>query len=230
MRSKENSGNWLKRNLPNSEDKSFTENYKNRTSLAETWNPKDFVERLQKVKSRIYRNILSLQYIYGSRISEIVKMRKRDLTFDIDGSLVAHIQTEKRRDSHVKVLGVNPQNSPELIPLLKDIVEYLDMLKDLDNEAYLFGDPDFFQVVRHGKQYTDNKLRMRVYCTAIKEAGLNPHLLRHARLSWLAHTKKKALENVDRLLLVKSVADFTRFDSAESYVRNMNLKQIKEAL
>jgi integrase len=230
MRSKENSGNWLKRNLPNSEDKSFTENYKNRTSLAETWNPKDVVERLQKVKSRIYRNILALQYIYGSRISEIVKMRKKDLTFDLDGSLVAHIRTEKRRDGHVKVLGVNPQNSPELIPLLKDIVEYLDMLKDLDNEAYLFGDPDFFQVVRHGKQYTDNKLRMRVYCTAIKEAGLNPHLLRHARLSWLAHAKKKALENVDRLLLVKSVADFTRFDSAESYVRNMNLKQIKEAL
>ena len=157
-------------------------------------------------------------------------MRKRDLTFDIDGSLVAHIQTEKRRDGHVKVLGVNPQNSPELIPLLKDIVEYLDMLKDLDDEAYLFGDPDFFKVVKHEKEYLDNKLRMRVYTAAIKEAGLNPHLLRHARLSWLAHTKKKALENVDRLLLVKSVADFTRFDSAESYVRNMNLKQIKEAL
>ena len=229
MRSKENSGNWLKRNLLNSEDKSFTENYKNRTSLAETWNPKDVVERLQKVKSRIYRNILSLQYIYGSRISEIVKMRKRDLTFDVDGSLVAHIQTEKRRDGHVKVLGVNPRNSPELIPLLQDIVAYLDMLKDLDNEAYLFGDPGFFKVVKHGKEYLDNKLRMRVYTAAIKEAGLNPHLLRHARLSWLAHTKKKALD-VDRLLLVKSVADFTRFDSAESYVRNMNLKQIKEAL
>jgi integrase len=230
MRSKENSGNWLKRNLSDSADKNFAENYENRTSLAETWDPKDVIERLKKVKSRIYRNILSLQYIYGSRISEIVKMRKRDLTFDIDGSLVAHIQTEKRRDGHVKVLGVNPQNSPELIPLLKDIVEYLDMLKDLDNEAYLFGDPEFFKVVKHGKEYLDNKLRMRVYCTAIKEAGLNPHLLRHARLSWLAHTKKKALENVDRLLLVKSVADFTRFDSAESYVRNMNLKQIKEAL
>ena len=230
MRSKENSGNWLKRSLPDSEDKSFTENYKNRTSLAETWNPKDVVERLQKVKSRIYRNILALQYIFGSRISEICKMRKKDLTFDLDGSLVAHIQTEKRRDGHVKVLGVNPQNSPELIPLLKDIVGYLDMLKDLDNEAYLFGDPDFFKVVKHGKEYLDNKLRMRVYTAAIKEAGLHPHLLRHARLSWLAHTKKKALENVDRLLLVKSVADFTRFDSAESYVRNMNLKQIKEAL
>ena len=230
MRSTENSGNWLKRNLPDSEDKSFAENYHNRTSLAETWGPSEIVDRLQRVKSRAYRNILALQYIFGSRISEICKMRKKDLTFDLDGSLVAHIQTEKRRDGHIKVLGVNPQNSPELIPLLKDIVDYLDMLKDLDNEAYLFGDPDFFKVVKHGKEYLDNKLRMRVYCTAIKEAGLNPHLLRHARLSWLAHTKKKALENVDRLLLVKSVADFTRFDSAESNVRNINLKRIKEAL
>lgn len=230
MRSKENSGNWLKRNLPDSDNKEFIENYKNRTSMAETWDPQDVVERLQKVKSRAYRNILALQYIFGSRISEICKMRKKDLTFDIDGSLVAHIRTEKRRDGHTKVLAVNPQNSPELIPLLKDIVEYLDMLKDLDNEAYLFGDPGFFKVVQNGKEYSDNKLRMKVYYVAIKEAGLNPHLLRHARLSWLAHTKKKALENVDRLLLVKSVADFTRFDSAESYVRNMNLKQIKEVL
>ena len=136
MRNKENGGNWLKRNLPDSEDKSFAENYHNRTSLAETWGPSEIVDRLQRVKSRAYRNILALQYIFGSRISEICKMRKKDLTFDLDGSLVAHIQTEKRRDGHIKVLGVNPQNSPELIPLLKDIVGYLDMLKDLDNEAY----------------------------------------------------------------------------------------------
>ena len=230
MRNKENSGNWLKRNLPDGDNKEFLENYKNRTSLAETWGPSEVVERLQKVKSRTYRNILAMQYIFGSRISEIVKMRKKDLTFDLDGSLVAHIRTEKRRDGHIKVLAVNPQNSPELMPLFKDIFEYLNMLKDLDDDAYLFGDPEFHKVVRNGKEYTDNKLRMRVYYVAIKEAGLNPHLLRHARLSWLAHTKKKALENVDRLLLVKSVADFTRFDSAESYVRNMNLKQIKEAL
>ena len=230
MRSKENSGNWLKRNLPDSADKSFAENYDNRTSLAETWDPEDVIEHLKKVKSIRSRVILSLQYIFGSRISEICKMRKKDLTFDIDGSLVAHIRTEKRHDGHVKVLAMNPRNSPELIPLLKDIMEYLNLFKDLDNEAYLFGDPGFFTITKKGKMYLDNRLRMRVYISAIKEAGLNPHLLRHARLSWLAHTKKKALENVDRLLLVKSVADFTRFDSAESYVRNMNLKQIKEAL
>ena len=109
----------------------------------------------------------------------------------------------------------------------EQFADNFDELWLLSKEAFK---PGFHKVVRHGKEYFDNKLRMKVYTAAIKEAGLNPHLLRHARLSWLAHTKKKALENVDRLLLVKSVADFTRFDSAESYVRNMNLKQIKEAL
>ena len=82
MRSKENSGNWLKRNLPDSADKSFAENYDNRTSLAETWDPEDVIEHLKKVKSIRSRVILSLQYIFGSRISEICKMRKKDLTFD----------------------------------------------------------------------------------------------------------------------------------------------------
>ena len=230
MRKKEFSGNWLKKNLPNSADKSFAENYENRTSMAETWEPEEVVERLKKVKSIKYRAILSLQYIFGSRISEICTMKRKNLFFDIDGSLVAHIRTEKRHDGHVKVLAVNPQNSPELIPLLHDVAQYLDTFRDLNKDEFLFGEPGFFTIKKHGKEYIDNKLRMRVYIAAIKEAGLNPHLLRHARLSWLAHTKKKTLENVDRLLLVKSVADFTRFDSAESYVRNMNLKQIKEVL
>ena len=232
MRSKENSGNWLKRNLPDEENKEFLKEYNNRKAMAESWSPKDVVERLEKIQPIEIKIILTLQYLFGSRISEILKLRKKDITFDLDSSLIARIQTEKRRDGHVKVIAINPSNNPELKPLLAEFLDYWQkrQIDKLDPEAYIFGDPEFVQVVRHGKQYTDNKLRMRVYYVAIKEAGLNPHLLRHARLSYLAHTKKKEFENVDRLLLVKTIADFTKFDSAEAYVRNMNLKQMKEVL
>ena len=232
MRTKDNSGNWLKRNLPDGENREFLENYKNRKAMAESWSPRDVVERIERIRPLQIKVILTLQYLFGSRISEILKLRKKDITFDLDGSLIARIQTEKRRDGHVKVIAINPNNNPELKPLFVEFFEYWSkrQIDKLDPEAYLFGDPEFVQVKRGDKYYLDNKLRMSVYYYAIKHAGLNPHLLRHARLSWLAHTKKKEFENVDRLLLVKTIADFTKFDSAEAYVRNMNLKQMKEVL
>ena len=117
MRSKENSGNWLKRNLPDGENREFLENYKNRKAMAESWSPRDVVERIERIRPLQIKVILTLQYLFGSRISEILKLRKKDITFDLDGSLIARIQTEKRRDGHFKVIAINPNNNPELKPL-----------------------------------------------------------------------------------------------------------------
>ncbi len=67
----------------------------------------------------------------------------------------------------------------------------------------------------------DNKMRHRIYIYVMKHAGFNPHLLRHARLSSLAHSKKPEHQEKDRMMLVKSIADFKKLESAEAYLRNM---------
>jgi len=112
------------------------------------------------------------------------------------------------------------------------------MKLDLSSNTYIFDDSGLLETTRKviikkkgasGEVKTeiktvpfiDNKMRHRVYAYVLRHAGFNPRLLRHARLSSLAHSRKPEHQEKDRMMLVKSIADFKKLESAETYLRNM---------
>ncbi len=234
-------GNWLKNNANKDFFSEYDLDYSNRKADAEEWGPKYVRERLIALYNSKYRAICSIAYLTASRISEVCLLKKRDVRYDAAENLFWFtIKTEKRRDGHRKRIPVNPNNNEEVLFALGFVATYLSKLpENLDPDAYLFGDPGIFQTKRTfeihkaknqkeglpkeyaTKIYNDNRMRHRVYNFVMKKAGFNPHLLRHARLSYLAHANKEQYKGHDRMLLIKSLADFTKLESAESYLRDM---------
>ncbi|MGC8567589.1 MAG: hypothetical protein ACP5M8_08115, partial [Caldisphaera sp.] len=127
------------------------------------------------------------------------------------------IQTEKRRDEDtIKKIPVSKNNNPEFIDMLKDIADfYVKRTETHGPMDYFIEDPDFKEVTvkmklvkrdQNGKsikdengnkvyeivqrKYLDNLLRGRIYKIAVKQGGFNPHLLRHARLTYIAKNPK----------------------------------------
>lgn len=219
--------------------------YDARTEAAESKRPEEIIEQIAAIKDLRYRAILSLTAVLGKRITEICVLKKGDIRYDALGNVVYfHLMTEKWREKRDKIIPVSNANQQEVLPLLQTFAEYYGKLPldQMSDDAYIFGDPGFFKVTRTyekfdktlGKMtevkkiYVDNLLRRRVYNAAMRDAGLNPHLLRHWRASFIGHAKKTQYEGKDRLILIKSLMDFKRLESAQRYLRNMTQNEMKE--
>jgi integrase len=237
---------WVKEHAAVEESNAY---YENRIKEVAEWTPEELNEHILQIENKGIRAICEIAYFTASRVSEICLLRMKDVKFAIkkngDEVFWFSIHTEKRRDNKViKRIPVSKSNNEEFMPLQKDMAEYYlskaDLLKPSD---YFFGDPEIFQtklqvkLVRKDEKgkpildengnktydivyrnYTDNRLRQKVYQAAMRQGGFNPHLLRHARLTYLAKSMK--YKDYDRALLIKSIANFTHFDSAKRYVED----------
>lgn len=263
-------GNWLLQRANKEFMSDFTAlNYKARTDEAESLDPKEIIERIDSIKNLKYKAILSLAAVLGKRISEVCSLQKKDITAPINENmdqndllLKFRLQTKKWREGRERIIPITASHNRELLALLENFLQYRKKIniENLDNDAYIFGDPGFFQTTRNywrqkhddekQKQrdekrgvkilktegtkeyvkvpYPDNHLRLRVYTAAIMEAGINPHLLRHWRASFIGHSKKEEFQGRDRLLLIQAICDFKKLESAERYLRSMTEKEMKE--
>ena len=220
-------------------------NYRARVESAESKSVKEIIEQISAVKNQKYKAILSLTALLGKRISEICILQKKDISINpIDYVIKFHTITEKWREKRDKIIPISRENQLELLDLLKFFAEYYEKLPldKLSDDTYIFGDPCFVErkrtwqkydktqnkYVTVEKTYKDNLMRQRVYVAAMRDGGFNAHLLRHWRASYIGHAKKEQYIGKDRLILIKSLLDFKKIESAERYLRNMTQSEMQE--
>lgn len=248
-------GNWLKKNVPSDLlSAAEIENYKSRKELAQSFTPKDINDRISAIKNIKHRAICAAAFLTASRINEICTLRKKDVQLKIFNGKAAYvfwIRVEKRNDGFTKKIPVTEANPlrQQFLPVIAALKKYLDAVKDFSQDSFLFGDPGFIETERKytkklryvsakgeekvieknvTKKYWDTKLRMEVYLHAMQEAGINPHLLRDAALSYLAHTP--LLKEQDRVMWIWSMTGWKKIESAVDYVRTKQLSELADVL
>ena len=245
---------WLKEKSNIPEDKI---EYRDRIDEVVNWKPKELISHMMQIKNQAYRVTCEIAYLTASRISEICMLKLKDIQYEttVNGDDVFWftIQTEKRRDDNtIKKIPVSRNNNPEFLDMLKDIADfYIKRTETHGPMDYFIENPDFKEVTvkmkivkrdQNGKsirdengnkvyeiiqrKYLDNLLRIRVYKTAVKQGGFNPHLLRHARLTYIAKNPK--YKEYDRMLLIKTLANFSMIESAKKYIQEFsNLEKMR---
>jgi hypothetical protein len=68
-------------------------------------------------------------------------------------------------------------------------------------------------------------MRHRIATFCEHHADLNPHLLRHKRIRYIATADKEEYKKYDRLFLIKNLVNFSRLESAQKYTGDMDEKQ-----
>jgi len=119
----------------------------------------DMIKRTPSIRDKA---LIAITYLTAARIGEVLKLRKKDLRDDDDPDiLVVKLMTEKRR-----------REVPRLIPIYKKdpLYVYIERyLKTLPGE-----NPRLFPITRQ-----------RAW-QIMKYSGINPHSLRHSRLTEIA--------------------------------------------
>lgn len=172
-------------------------NYNARKNMAENWRPQDVLKRINMLPELYYRAFAAISYLTGCRVSEVARIRGSDIeTAFFEESkktgqkpyLRIYIRrVEKRRDNDGKIC-ITSFDNPIFKPFIDIIMEYLKKRKPGEDD-FIFGDIKW----KTKREYIDNNLRYKVYRYFIKNGGFNPHLLRHALASYIAHSYKKDL-------------------------------------
>ena len=224
--------------------------YTKKINDIERLTPEEIVKKILSVTDPTYRAIYDIAFLTGARVTEVCTMRKEDVDFDLANKrFILTMLTEKRRSDNnkIKTVFVSAAHNQEFLALMDDFASYwlARRLGDIAPEAYIFGDPGFFEVtktyqvtekqpdgtvkkVNKTKTYNDNHMRFRISTFCNKQLGLNPHLLRHARAHYIAFADKEEYKKYDRMLLIQNVFNFARLESAQKYVGKMDEKQKKE--
>ena len=255
IESNELRGKWIKKNAAKGMlSDSEIENYESRKDLAQSFTPKDVNERITAIKNIKHRAICAAAFLTASRVNEICTLRKKDVQlkfFNGKAAYVFWIRVEKRHDGFIKKIPITESNPlrQEFRPVIDSLKKYLDAVGDFSQDSWLFGDPGFIKTERRYirklrsvtaegeekiiekktvKKYWDTKLRMEVYMHAMQEAGINPHLLRDASLSYIAHTP--LLKEQDRIMWIWSLTGWKKIESAVDYLRVKNLNELASVL
>ena len=223
--------------------------YSNKIKRIEGMSVDEFVAKILGIPDATYRAIYDVAFLTGARVTEVCTLRKEDVKMDgTNNSMTFTMMTEKRKkDSKaVKTVPISVAHNQEFIDLMNDFWSYWKhrQIDKLDDGAYIFGDPGFYKVVKKyewkkktapdgspivsTKVYIDNHLRHRVATFCEHHIDINPHLLRHKRLKYIAFTHKKEYEKYDRLFLIKNLVNFSRLESAQAYTGDMDENQLKE--
>ena len=209
-----------------------------------------FVARILGIKDPTYRAIYDVAFLTGARVTEVCTLRKEDVEFDgINKRITFTMMTEKRKnDKHkIKTVPISAAHNQEFLALMDDFASYWlhRQIDKLDESAYIFGDPGFYKVVKKyevrdktsqdplkkiwaTKVYTDNHMRHRIATFCEHHADLNPHLLRHKRIRYIATADKEEYKKYDRLFLIKNLVNFSRLESAQKYTGEMDPNQKEE--
>ena len=171
----------------------------------------DFIVSTPKISDK-YKLMIILQLSTGSRISEVLHMKKKDFT-TVDDNTLVNIRVLKKRLTKTKkgtTCLVTPRERisaihPKILPLLN---EWLFSLKD---EDYLFANQST------GKPYS----REGVWEQYREMMGSTTHGFRHSRINYM-------LEEQD--CSVVDIANHMQFSTVEVAYRYSNTNQKKAAL
>jgi integrase len=211
---------------------------------------KEFMAKILSIPNATYRAIYDVAFLTGARVTEVCTLRKEDVEFDgINKRITFTMITEKRKnDKHkIKTVPISAAHNQEFIDTMNDFLSYWKhrQIDKLDDSAYIFGDPGFYKVVKKyevrdktsqdplkktwvTKVYIDNHMRHRIATFCEHHADLNPHLLRHKRIRYIATADKEEYKKYDRLFLIKNLVNFSRLESAQKYTGEMDPNQKEE--
>ena len=223
--------------------------YKKKIDGIEKMPIEKFVAKILSIPDATYRAIYDVAFLTGARVTEVCTLRKENVEMNgINNSMTFTMMTEKRKEDKdkPKTVPISAAHNQEFIDLMNDFWSYWKhrQIDKLDDGAYIFGDPGFYKVVKRyewqkktapdgspivsTKVYIDNHLRHRVATFCERHIDINPHLLRHKRLRYIAFAHKKEYKKYNRLFLIKNLVNFSRLESAQAYTGDMNEKQMKE--
>ena len=252
---KKERGKWIKANAPKGVLSELQiKNYDKRKAMAQSFTPADINKRIMSLKNVKYRVICAVAFLTASRISEVCTLKRGDVELNIYNSKPSYtftIRVEKRREKVTKDIPITIDNPlrQEFAPLVETVKNYLKAIWDFSSDSYLFGDPGYTETKRTykltrktydeegnekeirkkiTKPFYDIKLRMAVYTYCMRNAGFNPHLLRHAMLSYLVSTP--LLKEYDRVFWIRTLAGWKSIDSAASYVGQKGPKELATVL
>jgi len=146
------------------------------------------------IQNRKHKLLISMCYAAGFRVSELVKLRVRDLELDLEYGWVRHGKGDKDR---AFVLAVR------LMDELKDFI------KDLDKNSYIF--------TGYNKSHLSVRSVQEIVKKAAKVAGIeknvHPHTLRHSFATHVAEKKHSLLE-------IAGLLGHSRTDTSMQYIHN----------
>ncbi len=214
------------------------QDYNIRKKFAQSLPAEEILYRIMAIPHQKYRVIIAMAYLTSSRISEICTLKKEDVQqvrlLNQDAYII-QIKVRKRSDNFIKAMPVLPLE-PEFNLLFSEIHNWMNKHKYLQQNSYLFGDPQIYTYMRPLRMKggnvkripaVDNMLRKRVTRYLCDHSDLNPHLFRGARLSFLVHKRK-----VRNPILIQYAAGWKdeRMRAATRYIREPTAEEMAEAI